>query len=234
MKTTGCYNNSDYSARIIFPHHKKNICRHYSELVMSDLDSFCQFSQLPLAFTHFGVEIRFVENIQVELHNENLLLDEGLRQMLDTVGAIVLKNAVMTSRLRDMGHRNRFPHLNFHVDRSANQVTYYSMYTRNPFDDIQIHPRTSSTLFIPAVVGHLQGLREGLVKPQDKGLKGTYTLFTEEDISELSRFLILEHAWDEPYGTGEISMLNNLNLLHASYYRDPVNKGYKIGVRYLA
>jgi len=84
-----------------------------------------------------------------------------------------------------MGHRNKFPHLNFHIDRTSKQETVYSMYTRDPFDEEQKYPRESSTLFAANIMGHLQGIKEGSIKPTDKGVKATYSLLAQEGIAEV-------------------------------------------------
>lgn len=234
LEFSGVYNKLDYTAKIIFPNYEQQISDYYSDIILGNLKQFSTHCDIPFTFTHFGIEIRFYQAAELILHDDQFLLDEGLRQLISAGGAVIIKNAYMNDQHRDMGHRNRFPHLNFHVDRTANQPTHYSMYSRNPFDEEQQHPRTSSTLFIPGIVGHLQAIKEGIVQKDDRGMKGTYTLFTNEKPDDLMQKIILEHAWNEPMGVGEISMLNNLNLLHASYYRNPAIKGYKIGVRYLA
>ena len=231
----GSYNEHDYMAKLVIPDYVTRINEHYRDITKGNLSSICQQAQIPFTFTHFGVMITFSEATELTLHDDDLNLEDGLHQLIAGVGAVIIKNAYMSSKLRKIGHRNRFPHLNFHVDRTANQPTHYSMYARDPFDDEQQYPRTSSTLFIPNIVGHLQGIKEGLVDPgTDKGARGTYTLFTKEPVNELMQNIILEHRWDEPKGVGEISMLDNLTLLHASFYRNPNEVGYKIGVRYLA
>ena len=158
----------------------------------------------------------------------------GLHPIIKEVGAVIIKNAYLDSEHRDMGHRNRFPQLNFHVDRSEKQPTHYSMYTRNPYDEEQKHPRKSSTLFVCSIVGYLQSVKEKTIDPQsESGNKGTYTIFTKENVPELVNKVIIEHAWNEKTGTGEISMLDNITCLHASYYPMAHEKGYKIGVRYV-
>jgi hypothetical protein len=179
--------------------------------------------------------IAFANSTELECHDDEMVLDEGLRQLIARVGAVIIRNAYMVAKFRDRGHRNRFPHLNFHIDRSVNQPTQYSMYTRNPFDDEQKYPRTSSTLFVPSIVANLQAVKEQQPNAaSDKGIRNTYTLFTDEDMSQILNNIVLEHSWDQPQGVGEISMLDNRTSLHASYYRHPAEKGYKIGVRYLA
>lgn len=109
------------------------------------------------------------------------------------------------------------------------------MYTSDPFDKEQKYPRTASTLFMPSILGSLQGIKEGLFnEAPNMGMRSTYTLFTEEDMSQVLGNVIVEQKWDRPEGIGEIAMLDNCSELHASYYRDASQKAYKIGVRYLA
>lgn len=231
----GTYNGRGYKAKIVIPDYFTRINEHYRDITKGNLDNICRQAQIPFSFTHFGVEIHFAEAAELSLHDDELTLEDGLHQLIAAVGAVIIKNAYLSDKLRKVGHRNRFPHLNFHVDRTANQPTHYSMYARDPFDEEQQFPRTSSTLFLPNIVGHLQGIKEGLVNQHtDKGVRGTYHLFSKEPVSELMQDIIIEHRWDQPNGVGEISMLDNLTLLHASYYRDPQEIGYKIGVRYLA
>lgn len=55
----------------------------------------------------------------------------------------------------------------------------------------------------------------------------------DEPLDDVLGRIVLEHAWDRPEGTGEISLLYNRTVLHASYYRIKDTKGYPIGVRYL-
>jgi len=232
---TGDYCGKKYTAKLIITDYAAHISAHYSDIIKGDLFGFCAQSEVPFNFVHFGVVIEFTDAAELILHDDESTLDDGLRELIGAVGAVIIKNAYMTDKLRKIGHRNRFPHLNFHIDRTANQPTHYSMYARDPFDEEQQHPRTSSTLFIPNIVGHLQGIREGLVDPlNDKGVRSTYRLFEKSPVSDLINDLIIEHRWDEPHGVGEISMLDNITLLHSSYYRDASETGYKIGVRYLA
>ena len=234
-EVTGRYNGTEYVARLVIPDYAARINEHYRDITKGNLANICQQARIPFNFSHFGVELHFQESIELTLHDDELNLAPGLHELIAGVGAVIIKNAYMPDKLRKVGHRNRFPHLNFHVDRTANQPTHYSMYARDPFDEEQRYPRTSSTLFFPNIVGHLQGIKEGLVNPEtDQGVRGTYTLFTKEPVSELMQDIIIEHRWDEPEGVGEISTLDNLTLLHASYYRNHHEVGYKIGVRYLA
>lgn len=229
------FNNQPYSAHIAIPHYRQRLLSHYSDIVHGDLAGFCQRTEVPpLEFEHYGLIIQFDNATMLTLHDNSMELENSLKEWMKKVGAIIFKNVYMDLEFRHQGHRNRFPQLNFHIDRSSSQPTHYSMYSRDPFDAEQKFPRTSSTLFIPSLTGHLQAIKEQQININDKGLRNTYTLFTQENISELSNNIILEHSWNEPQGTGELSMLDNNTALHSSYYPNPTKKGYKIGVRYLS
>lgn len=229
----GVFNGSVYSAKIIIKNYGEKIMRHYSDILNGGLQGYCQRVGVKFDYRHFGIEVQFEKPTELWLHDDSMVLVAGVHEILDRFGPVVFKNAYLTAAFRDRGHRNRFPHLNFHVDRSDKQTTHISLFTRNPFDEEQAKPRTSSTLFIANIVGHLQAVKEGLISVDEKGLKSHYDLFQGEDVDALIGELILEHAWNEPQGTGEISMQDNCRMLHASYYREMSQKGYRIGVRYV-
>lgn len=235
MPVSGVFANSAYQAKVIIPNYKLRITEHYKNEIKGSLDQLCAQLNIPTVFKHFGIQLEFEKPLQLKLHDSDMNMASALHPIIRDAGAIIIKNASLDSEHRDMGHRNRFPQLNFHVDRSENQPTHYSMYTRNPFDDEQKHPRNSSTLFIASVIGHLQAVRENIIEGDNATRnKGSYTIFTKENIADLLNNIIIEHAWNEPLGTGEISVIDNISCLHASYYPQPHEKGYKIGVRYVA
>jgi len=232
--TVGQFLTNSYTAKIVIPNYKQRVSEHYRELIHGDLDNYCLQVGMPKVFNHFGLELKFETPAQLHLHNKDMQMIEGLHHIISVLGSLIIKNAYLDSEHRSMGHRNRFPQLNFHVDRSENQPTHYSMYTRNPFDEEQKNPRTSSTLFVASVVAHLQARKEGQLDAKNqKGNQGSYLILQDGVINELLNNIILEHAWNEPMNTGEISILDNLTCLHASYYPRINEKGYKIGVRYI-
>lgn len=221
--------------KIVSPYYVELISKFYHDQLLHDLNYYHDHLNIPVLFSHFGVSVDFYEPTELHLHGEDMTLPEGVKVLLKNFGVLILRNAYLDSSVRDMGHRNRFPQLNFHVDRIPSQISYYSVYTRNPFDEEQKHPRTSSTLFIPTLIAYLQGLAEGKTALlSDKGLINNTLLFNEDNIKEILNTVAVQHSWDQPLGTGEISIINNCNMLHASYYPDMYNKGYRIGVRYLA
>ena len=220
---------------IVSPCYVELISQHYGEQLLHDLNYYHDQLKIPILFSHFGLCIDFFEPTELHLHGEDMVLPDAIKALLKNFGAVILRNAYLDSSVRDMGHRNRFPQLNFHVDRIPSQVSYYSVYTRNPFDEEQKQPRTSSTLFIPMLVAYLQALSEGKTSLlSDEGLINNVMLFDEDSVKPVLNTVAVEHAWNQPVGTGEISIINNCNMMHASYYPNPYNKGYRIGVRYLA
>ena len=231
---SGVFEQSPYQAKIVIPGYKQRIADHYREEIQRCFGQQNIHAGLANVFQHFGVELSFEKPVELKLHDQEMNMDSGLHPIIQQAGAIIIKNACLDSAHRSMGHRNRFPNLNFHIDRSSKQPTHYSLYTRDPFDPEQKQPRTSSTVFVETTVGYLQAVRQGILEANRTVVfGGSNTIFEQEDMNDLLGDIILQHAWDEPEGTGEISIIDNITCLHASYYPKVYEKGYKIGVRYV-
>jgi len=231
---SGVFVNTRYFAKIGIRNYKQRIEDNYTAYLGSkSLDHYCNKHQFPQVFTDFGVIIEFESAVELYLHDDEMKLDQCVNYLIEKTGAIIIKNAYFNANQRLLGHRNRFPHLNFHVDRSPNQPTHFSMYTRNPFDAEQKFPRISSTLFVASVVGQLQSSKEQQVVTSISN-RSSYEIFINGSMEPLFNDIILKHAWDAPMGTGEISIIDNITCLHSSYYPNQFEKGYKIGVRYVA
>jgi len=190
-------------------------------------------SGIEFCYQHFGLFIHFESPVQITMHSPNDELLGNSRRLIETFGFVAISNAYLPESIRDNGHRNRFPHLNFHRDRNSAQPTPYSLYTRNPFDPEQCQPRISSTLVTANLVGYLQSMRQGDYE-KTRELQSHYDLFGCEDMSEVIGRVVVEQRWDQPLGCGEIAMLDNRKVLHSSYIRQPPAQGYRIGVRYLS
>lgn len=225
----------DYSARIIVPDYESLMRDYYKDVLEYELNHYYKTLNLPSVFTHFGLCIDFAEPTELHLHGDDMALPSNVKSLLKEFGILVMRNVFLDVSVRDMGHRNRFPQLNFHIDRHPEQEAHYSVYTRNPFDDEQRAPRTSSTVFMPTLAAYLQGLTEGKTElVNEKGSIVNAELFDKNSILEVMNRIVVAHEWNQPEGTGEISMIDNNNVLHASFYPDIHNKGYRIGVRYLS
>jgi len=232
---TGSYQGVNYKANIVIPNYKTIVASHYADIVKGDIDGYCQLAEINPIYLHYGVSIEFEQPVQMDIHNDEQVLEAGLKQMMQRVGPVLFKNAYLSPQHRQVAQRNSFPHLNFHIDRNINMPTRYSAYTRDPFDEEQRYPRESSTLFIASIVGYLQGVREGLIDPNlTKGINQSFEVFRQTDLSEYIGKLMIEQRWDAAENTGELSMLDNATELHSSYERRLGLKGYRIGVRYLA
>lgn len=223
-----------FTARIAIPNYGENIRNFYGKGGALDIQSIAQQAQVDVPFAHFGLIIAFASPIEIHLHDESLQLDEDIKNMVAQFGAVIIRNAYLHADRRKEGHRNRFPHLNFHIDRSPNQPNPYSLFSRDPFCPEQVEPRTSSSLFIPNLVAYLQCVKEGQTSLLDnKTYLSHCDIFGQEDMKDILGNIALEQSWTEPSGTGELTILDNRTVLHASYYRDASKKGYRIGVRYV-
>jgi hypothetical protein len=221
------------SLNIIIPDHPQELNKFYEGTSFSDINSAQVKSCIDYDIHHFGLLVSFDKPTELTVHNSEMELIPIIKDLIKTYGALIVKNVFLSKKMRDIGHRNRFPHLKFHYDRTELQQTVYSLYTRNPFDEEQKMPRIASTLFTPNLVAYLQSLKEkNTSKIQKKGVASNYDLFANENMEEVISHIVAEHRWDEPEGVGELSIIDNRTVLHASYFRDGTHAGYRIGVRY--
>lgn len=207
---------------------------YYGSNIFPDTNKVIERSGINYNTQHFGLQIDFLDPITLDLHDIELNLLGDLKKLIAQFEVLIITNAKVCDSLKDIGHRNRFPHLKFHRDRNEHQPTPYSLYTRDPRCAEQAKPRISSTLFISNIVAYLQCMQErDYEQIKQKGPQSHYNIFYQTDISKVLNKIILEQRWDRPHGTGEIAIVDNRRTLHASYLRDKVHHGYRIGVRYL-
>jgi hypothetical protein len=211
---------SRFEARIAIPDYARRIAEHYGV----DPDD----AGVPLDFRHFGLVCEFDRPTEIPVCDEERRLDDGLRDVVRRFGTVILRNAHLGADLRQGAQRNIFSSLQFHFDRGATQPDQHSLFFRDPFDPVHRKPRGSSTLIVANLVAYLQSLREGRGPHEFASL---YTIFGDEDIDALGGRIVLRQPWTAPEGTGELCILDNRTVLHASYYER--EKGYPIGVRYL-
>jgi hypothetical protein len=215
-------NGARFRARLGIPNYARRLAARYG----------ADPAALPVPFEvdHFGVVVTFERPVELAVHDAGRVLDEGLRAVVGRFGPVILRNAYLPERGRAESQRNIFQSLRFHIDRGTTQADHYSLFWRDPFDPVQRAPRTSSTLILPNAAAYLQALKEGAGVHAFRAL---YDLFRDEDVPALMGDIILEQAWRAPEGTGEIALLDNRTVLHASYYARARDKGYPIAVRYL-
>ncbi len=211
-----------FTARICISNYTENVKRRYGVEATR--------SVVPIEFPHFGSVFEFDQAVEIPVFDENRVLDQGLRKIVEALGPVILRNAHMPARHRLEGQRNIFSSLKFHVDRGSTQEDCYSLFWRDPFDEFHKMPRTSSTLIVTNAAAFLQARKEG---DPSASFKPLYQLFEKENMSEMIGDVVLEQPWRAPAGTGEITILDNRTVLHASYYARPENRGYPIGVCYL-
>ena len=226
--------NAEATLTIAISHYTEKLQNHYGENIFPDIEKACQRSGIDYQTKHFGLHIAFEQPTELDLHDAQLNLLGDLKSLIKHFEVVTIENAHLHHQFKDIGHRNRFPHLKFHRDRNETQPTPYSLYTRDPRCPEQHQPRISSTLFISNLVAYLQCMFErdyGQLKQQ--GPQSHYDIFYQTEMRDIINKVVLEHRWDKPAGTGEIAMLDNRTTLHASFLRDKIHHGYRIGVRYL-
>lgn len=211
-----------FRACVAIPDYRARVLRHYGPRAIP--------AQPSRIFQHFGFVIDFETPVELAVHDGGRRLDEGLRSLIRRYGPLLLRNARMPAEALRSEQRNIFASLEFHLDRGGNQEDRYSLFWRDPTDPVQRQPRSSSTLILANPVAHAQALKEG---HGGKQFKAGYGLFKDQDIAPLSGEILFELPWRAPESTGEIAILDNREVLHASYYPRPWDKGYPISVRYL-
>jgi hypothetical protein len=211
-----------FAAHLAIPQYPARLAEHYAVDPAS--------VGLPLDFEHFGLVFELDAPCELAVYDGERRLDEGLRGLLDRYGTVIFRNAYLAERERQSAQRNIFPSLHFHIDRGSTQPDRVSLFFRDPFDPLQREPRSSSTLILANVAAYLQSLKEGRPPHEFKAL---YQIFQDEDIDALDGRIMVNQSWSAPRGTGEICLVNNDTVLHASYYARERDKGYPIGVRYL-
>lgn len=231
----GRLNGVSYKLHVAIPTYADNVAAHYTQGDRKALAAICERVDLPLDFEFFGLVCTFEEPIELCMYDGEKVMDDNVRRLIERFGAIIVKNAFLNTRRDQDGHKAKFQHLNFHYDRGPHQDEQHSLYSRDPSDPDQVAPRESSTLFIANIVACLQTMKEARteVVPEGQGQLGSYQLFKNEHVGDLIDRIVVEHRWDEPHGTGEISSLNNRTALHSSYYRNASQTSYRIAVRYL-
>jgi hypothetical protein len=224
-----------YSASVGIADYRDRITAFYkTELAGRSLDELARQLETTVPFQHLGLVLYFENQTNLVLNDEAQHLNADLRRLVDTFGPVVLRNACLDSKFEIQEQRNIFPHMRFHYDRSSLQESQVSLFSRNPEDAEQRFPRQSSTLFVPNLVAWLQNRHEGQGQGEtEPEMRASYDLFREENVRPLFGDIVFDQPWNEPEGTGELCVINNRTLLHASFHGDLRGKGWRIGARYL-
>ena len=179
-----------------------------------------------IPYRHLGLRITLERCQELPLSPDGLTLDSGIRELVKTFGAVRFVDVTFPTTQRPRQH-NIFPDLRFHMDRMPPQEELYSIFMRDPKNPDHKRPRRSSTAIGPNSVMNLQSRHEG----QGNTCKPSQTLF-ERNINKAIGTVLLELRWDAPDGVGEVAIIDNRTVMHASYHRN--GRGYPIGVGYLA
>lgn len=231
----GNFAGSPFEASVGIPHYDRRIATHYSDVAPQGIAAASARARIPFTLPQFGLIVAFDAPVDIAVHDDAMVLADPLRDLVTRFGVLILRNAAVDKAVRDRFHRNIFPHLRFHVDRGAQMPNQISCFTRNPHDAEQRHPRKSSTLFMANLVAWLECRRHAAPgEPEETGVRTSYDLYARTRMSEVIGETVLEQPWTAPEGTGEIAVIDNRLVLHATYNRVMDEPGYRIGARYLS
>ncbi len=223
-----------FRARIAIPDYGARLARYYPTVAPNGMAAASVQAEIPFDLTQFGLIITFQSQADIPVHDDGMVLDDSVRALVARFGPVIFRNACIAGNARNRFHRNIFPHLRFHIGRGPALHNQYSCFTRDPIDAEQRFPRASSTVFTANIAAWLESVRSGQADPEsERGVRPSYDLFTDADMTPVLGEIVLEQKWDAHAGTGEIVVADNRTVLHATYHKDGKTKGYKIGARYL-
>ncbi|MDP6689024.1 MAG: hypothetical protein QF384_05980 [Alphaproteobacteria bacterium] len=223
-----------YQARVAIANYDQHIAKHYRAILPDGLAAACSQADIHFDTPQFGLIIEFEEPAEIAVHDGDMVLDDSLRALVAQFGGVILRNATVAGDVRQRFHRNIFPHLKFHVDRGPTSANQYSCFTRDPDDPAQRQPRLSSTVFVANIVAWLEMIARGHANTDsERGVRASYDLFQDGKAGKLFGKVILEQPWIAPAGNGEIAVIDNRTVLHATFDKHNRRRGYPIGARYL-
>jgi hypothetical protein len=158
-----------------------------------------------------------------------LKLHPVLKDAVSTFGACIIRNVRLPVINGNQFQHNISPDLQFHVDRGSTFDSQYSLFYRNPENPEHRESRITSTVIIANSGYCLQAKREGI---GEKARSKNSVLFSHESIRNAVGEVVLEQPWSAPSGTGEMCVIDNRAVMHASFHRE--TRGYKIAVQYLS
>jgi len=229
----GKVGNELFTAKVIISNYHEKIENYFSRLGGESLIDFCKRMEIDMEYPHFGLRVEFEKEFSLVAHDDQRLLEDGIRKLVDAFGPVIFRNVKLPPCDENTQHKAIFSDLNFHRDRGEGLPYQWSLYYRDPQDPKHTRPRLSSTVFIPNLVAFLQNQKENGV-PRETALQSCYNIFQDRDtVSDaIEKNVILEQRWDAPDYHGEVVVINNPPMFHASFYRMK-KRGFRIKVRYL-
>jgi len=105
--------------------------------------------------------------------------------------------------------------------RGRNFSLYFSFFAPLfSFGGVQKYPRSSSTLVIANIVAYLQSIKEQRLKPNEKGIRSHYEIFSADQIECLAGDIVLEHPWTAPEGRGNFMSIRSFEDNVKSHFGD--------------
>lgn len=217
-------------AKIAIPYYRQKVTDHYRSACQDKYPAIAAIADKELDFEHFGLIISFDQQTVVPICDQDKHLEETLRHALKHFGPVFIRNGVVDELEDDFLQKNMFPGLSFHVDRGSHMENQISFFTRDPRDPEQSKPRITSTLFMSRRATCYQSGFEGK-EIDDFARCSNVFLYENGSVEDSLGEVVLEQSWRADEGVGEIGLIDNKTVYHASYHRG--ERGYAIGTRYL-
>jgi hypothetical protein len=218
------------SAQIAIPYHNQKVTEYYRQACGANYPSISALADKEIEFAHFGLILAFEEQTVIPVCDEERHLEENLRQAVQQFGPVFIRNGIVDNLGEDFLQKNMFPGLSFHVDRGSHMENQISLFTRDPRDPDQAKPRLTSTLFMSRRATCYQAALEGKDVEDFQRCSNVF-LFDDNSVEGKLGEVVLEQSWRAAEGVGEIGIIDNKAVFHASYHRG--ERGYAIGTRYL-
>jgi len=124
----GALGGNSFSATVGIANYGARLVEHYAKLIPNGLKHLCEEAMIPFPFLHFGLRLQFHSSGELHIYDRDMNLDREFRNLVNHFGPTFISNQSLDPMGRRDGHRNRFPHLIFHVDRGKHQPTPFSLF----------------------------------------------------------------------------------------------------------
>ena len=82
LETSGRVNGAAYQARVLIADYDRRIESHYGDITGPGLGTVCATASIPFGFRHFGVLFAFDRLTEIDIHDADMVLRDGLRDAI--------------------------------------------------------------------------------------------------------------------------------------------------------
>ena len=82
LESSGRVNGATYQARVLIADYDRRIQAHYRDITAPGLGTICATASIPFGFRHFGVLFAFDRLTEIDIHDGEMVLHDGLRSTI--------------------------------------------------------------------------------------------------------------------------------------------------------